>query len=300
MKLLSTELLPAPRTVVVDTSWLMWRSRYAAFHLSVELGGERVPTGHLHGSLMTLLNLSTFYDRVILAIDLDSCRKTVYPEYKAHRVKPDASPYDSYRIRGHTPQLLGIACALPNVYFCRHEGLEADDIINALIDRGDQVDVFGSDNDLLQSRKPFRMFKDLGKDGPVFVDVPAYIRDKYKLEDFSYLPIWYKVIRGDSSDNLPPAAPRYNGKLLVKLCRDLQDSQSLSSLAAYIDREADSKLAQSWPALERNHAIVCPIVPKTPLQLYRIEDYPSLQTISRFQLNTVLAALQFFPGSVLQ
>jgi len=249
---------------------------------------------------MTLLNLSTFYDRVILAIDLDSNRKTVYPEYKAHRVKPDASPYDSYRIRQHTPQLLGIASCLPNVYFCRHEGLEADDIINALIDRGDQIDVFGSDNDLLQSRKPFRMFKDLVKDQPVFVDIPAYIETKYKLEGFTFLPIWYKVVRGDSSDNLPPAAPRYNGKLLAKMCRVLQDSQDLAALAAYIDREADSKLADAWPALQRNHAIVCPLKPSTPLQLYRITEYPALQTLSRFQLTTVQAALQYFPGTVLQ
>jgi len=292
---------PKPETVFVDLSWLMYRSRYAMMNLSFVTPEGEVPTGHLHGSMMSIMNLSASYQRVVLAVDSRSPRKEIYSGYKEGRKKPNATELERYDIKLHTKFLLALASSLPNVYFIKENGLEADDLINHVISRGDDPDVFANDNDLYMNRRPCRFLTALTSGDTGFareyLDLQHYITEKYKLIGFSYLPIWYKVIRGDSSDNLPPAAPRYSGKLIQKLAGEMDGRMDWESFEQYIKETMDEKLDANREALWRNYRIVSPIIPAMPLMLKKLTMYPVLQEASSLGLLSVINNLQYYPGT---
>lgn len=290
---------PQPESVFVDLSWLMYRSRYAMMNLSFTTPEGEVPTGHLHGSMMSIMNLAAIYKRVVLAVDSRSPRRDIYPGYKEGRVKPHATELERFDIKLHTKLLLALATALPNVYFIKENGLEADDLVNHIINKGDNPDIFANDNDLFMNRNPFRVIDSLTAGDPpvVYRDMESYIIEKYKLTGFDYLPVWYKVIRGDSSDNLPPAVPRYPTKLIQKLAEHMDGSFSWKKFQLYVEETKDPRLAEHAGELRRNYAIVTPIPPAMPVMLKKLTLYPVLQEASSLGLLSVINNYQNFPGT---
>jgi 5'-3' exonuclease len=289
MKVLKKPYLEEKDTVVCDFSWMLYRNKYAMLNLSVTLAdGTVVPTGHLHGTLMQVAQLAAIFPRVVLAVD-SPCpdRFRIYPEYKGNRNKDP----DEFPIKTHTNLILAAASALPNVWFMKRNGYEADDLINHVIAVGHNPVIFGTDNDLLQNEEPFRMAKNITNGVLEYIDVPTYVRDKYKVP-LHFLPIWYKTIRGDSSDNLPPALPHFNGKKLAQLCVDLKSTRSFDSLIHYLSADPKKPLADDRKeALLRNYQIVRPkpvFTEDSPVDVYKLTGYPVGERLLAFQMFSVV------------
>lgn len=272
----------------------MYRSRYAMMGLSVALAdGTVIPTGHLHGSLTTIAQLSTLAPKVLLAVDSRSNRFDIYPEYKGNRDKKDEFP-----IKKHTMLILAAATALPNVHFIKKPGFEADDLINHIIANGDAPTIFGTDNDLMQSHKPFRMSSFISGTELECLDLGKYIREKYSIE-LDFLPVWYKVVRGDRSDNLPAAVPRYPSRLLTKLCVALQEETKFEALAEYVKSSQDRKLFDAMDLLQRNYQVVSPrpvYIEDGAIMEMKVHGFPAGQQLLNFQMAQVIQLYQSHYG----
>lgn len=292
MPTITTEdYVPAPNDVVVDLSWLMYSSRFAHYELSTLVQGEGVvPTGHIHGVLTTVANLALSTPRVILAVDsVSKERYQIFSEYKAGR---EEKRKDEYNIKVHQTLIIAAATAIPNVYFLKQDGYEADDLINYITNLGHDPILFAKDNDLFQLPKPFRVAYSLVSNYPDLVDVRAYILEKYGI-DLPYLPIWYKTVRGDPSDNLSPGCPRYPSKKLIPLCLDLKDTTDFADFAAWVGERKDPKLNQNLETLRRNYEMVRPRFPAEPPKLKKLRDYPVVEPLRRLGMRTVLGMLAY-------
>ena len=292
MQLVKVPYSPVKDTVVVDLSWLMYSSRYALMNLGVvdPATETMIPTGHIHGSLVTITQLSYSCPRVILAVDsVSPHRSEIFSGYKADRAEKRK---DEFPIKTHLPLILAAASLIPNVYFVKRDGYEADDLINHLIERGDDPIVYGKDNDLMQWNQPYRMAWDLVASVPRIIDTQVYIREKYGV-DLPYLPIWWKVIRGDASDNLPSGVPRYPSKKLVQLCMALKDERYFPALERYVKETMDEKIAPRLEDCRRNLAIVSPLPYTEPLTLKKLMDYPVAVELGKLSM---LSMLEFFRG----
>ena len=211
------------KIAVVDLSWVMHRYRYAYEDLSCKISGKRIPTGHIYGTYVFVKNLSSKYKRVILAVDSNpTLRKKILPSYKSNRIREVKDEFRDYNIHQDTEEVLAICTNFENVYYIKEEGYEADDIIGTLIKNADKDwDFYFHDDDILQNIGEYNLCVSYGKDliiGEVF-DRRKHIKEKYEL-DFNYLPLLWKVIKGDSGDCIPIGIERFPTKILKELCRD--------------------------------------------------------------------------------
>ena len=109
-------------------------------------------------------------------------RKEIYPEYKARRVKPAESIYNSFK-------MVEEICKFAPIIQIKMPGYEADDVIASLalaMAKTDEVAIVSTDYDFMQLRTP-RIF------------IGAETKNGVEPEDVPY----YKVTVGDSSDNIP-------------------------------------------------------------------------------------------------
>jgi hypothetical protein len=240
---------------VIDLSWELYRNRYALDGLGIDRTdpdtGEvyRRPTGHIYGTVTDIANIAESYDLVILAVDSFTVwRKKMLPVYKSGRRKATGDRAKDFPLRSDMPYVLGLLTYLRNVVFIEKtgengDGLEADDIISSIIlgtrtetsysenildIRKFMVSVYAVDVDVLQVPGDYLWYQNF-KDGPV--DRQAYIRHKFNL-DLDYVPHIVKTVRGDPSDKVPNAIPRFPGKLMDVLSKSLVYS------------------ANKWPAID--------------------------------------------------
>ena len=292
MRVSALSYVPVKDTIFVDLSWLIYRNLYAMAGLSVQLSdGTIIPTGHLHGTLMDIGQLSCLAPRVILAVDSPSDRFQFYPEYKGNRSKTEKDGTPKFNPRIHTNLILAVASLLPNVFFVKKTGFEADDLINHVTFLRDDPIIYGSDNDLMQLPRPFRVARNIAGNQLEFLDLPAYIENKYKIKGLAHLPIWYKTVRGDSSDNLPPGALRYPSKLLTTVCNDLKDTFDWKDFERYIEEKKDLKLKEHLATLFRNYMVVRPRslhLEDGAMDCKKLMDFDVRTPLLNFQLMAVI------------
>jgi 5'-3' exonuclease len=298
------------QVAVVDTSWMMHLFKHALSDLSIEVlvrgVPERQPTGHLYGSIEAVWNLSLSYDEVILAVDSRSNkRKTILSGYKAGRHQVTGVYEVDYSIYNDLLSLLKIVTAFDNVSYCKFDGLESDDIIASFIDatvsphkffEDKTLSCYHNDADILQTPGRYSWYRSFYKNSS---SREEYISSKFQLEGFDYLPVWYKVIRGDSSDKIPVALPRYPTKELISLCKDLP---LRATFPEFIYRLLQSSLSSKWSSiledissqgviynnLLRNYQIVSPdIVPINDLKFKKLgfSQQEAIDEASKFQIN---------------
>lgn len=221
------------KVAVVDLSYMMYKNRFAMSLLSVPVetdnGVDMVPTGHIYGCITDIKQLSFLNDIVILAVDsVAPERRELLPEYKAGRHKETGNSFDDYNIQKDTDTILSLVCSMySNVCFVREDGLEADDLIGSLIKHfGSKTErfflsVYHNDADILQTKGSYIWYRSLSD----IEDIGTYISNKFKLVErtYDYLPVWYKVIRGDSSDKIPPAIRRLPSKLVEAIIMKTYD-----------------------------------------------------------------------------
>ena len=183
------------KVLLVDSSYLMFRSYYAYPHLSK---GE-VPTGAIFGFVKTIYKLVKDFeiDYIFFAKDLPkpTWRHRLYSEYKAGRKEPDEAMVKQFPLVDEWSKLI-----TNNVL--EKEGYEADDIIKTVADdlcaRGevDEVIIFSADRDLYQL---FTNDKIKFAQGDKLFGQGEFV-EKYGVEPSLWVD--YKTLVGDASDNL--------------------------------------------------------------------------------------------------
>lgn len=211
------------KIAVVDLSWIMHRYRYAYEDFSCIINGKRIPTGHIYGAYIFVRNLSCKYKKVILAVDSNpTLRKEILPSYKSNRVKEVKDEFRDFNIHQSVEDVLTICTSFENVYYVKEDGYEADDIIGTLILKADKDwDFYFHDDDILQNIGEYNLYVSYGKKLIIgeFFDRRIHIKEKYEL-DFDYLPLLWKVIRGDDGDCIPIGVERFPAKILKELCKN--------------------------------------------------------------------------------
>jgi len=234
----------------------------------------RVPTGHVFGTVKVVWELSQHFQAVILAVDSKSpYRYEALPEYKSGRRTPTGDPFEDYSVYEDLKNILAICTARPNVHYCKVDGMEADDIIASLIKGSPEANwdlhCYFNDVDLLQTPGTYRWFS---RPGSPEVVRAGYLYEKFKWEG-DYLPLPYKVIKGDASDNIPSLIPRLRSAEVLKICRKWVEEGShtsnghiLGAMMGYTWSGAFAWVATAlcdvdsdlYRALDRNFKVVCP------------------------------------------
>ena len=225
------------------------------------------PIGHVYGTIRIVQQLASQYKAVILAVDSRSAhRYEVLPEYKAGRHAPTGDPYEDYKIMTDLMNILKICTFQSNVFYIKHDGMESDDIIASWIASSFSDDTrdlycYFNDVDILQTPGRYHWFRSFHEPE---VDRVSYIKEKFGLE-MDHLPVWWKVVRGDSSDGIPSSIPRYPSKKLRVICQDLSQSLSVDGFLAKMDVPVDRE------AIERNYNVIVPrIVSVSEFKLKRL------------------------------
>jgi DNA polymerase I len=181
-------------TLIIDTSYLIYRSYFAYPHLTY---GTK-STGAIYGFIKTILFLIETYnpDILIFALDLPepTWRHQVYPEYKAGRPPADQAMIDQIN-----PVIKWVKSITSNVF--AFSEYEADDIIATCAlkcsnEKDNQVYIFSSDRDLYQLLI-YPKIKFITEKG--LFDASNLV-EKYSVEAKDW--VFYKTLIGDNSDNI--------------------------------------------------------------------------------------------------
>jgi 5'-3' exonuclease len=189
-------LIRGDMEIVIDVSWLSYRSAYAYW----DLQDKGVHTGHVYGALMTLFTLykeySTQYNiQFVFALDGEPVwRKQQHPEYKAGRLKT----------LGYDPRtdVVTLFSFIPGK-FIQNASEEADDLIAAYIKKespnGKKFVIISADKDLWVLKDRFNV--------DVLGTKLLKVSSEHVLENFfttrSVFVSLAKAIIGDDGDNLP-------------------------------------------------------------------------------------------------
>ena len=265
---------------IVDFSWCLYKFRQAYKDI-VRTGqdGKFLPAGHVYGTIRVIKELSQQYKAVILAVDSRSNhRYKILPEYKSGRHSSTGDPYEDYPIMSDLLNILKICTYSPNVFYIKHEGMESDDIIASWIresntDESKELSCYFNDVDILQVRGRYHWFRSFHEPE---VDRRAYILNKFGL-DLDYLPVWWKVIRGDASDCIPAAMPRFPSKKLREICLSsscgfdyVTSAGDVMGCWTFLPSDLAILVNAKRRAVERNICMVYPMtVPVSDLKLKR-------------------------------
>lgn len=182
-------------------------------------------------------------------------RKQIDPEYKINRCKRDEAFYRSL------DYLHLILLNYKNNYrTIKVEGMEADDLVETLVELNSEDSILLISNDL----DWFRAISDK-------VHVAKYEKKDYKIYDkkafkdrFGFQPTknkicLFKSFKGDSGDNVPSGVPGIRTKVLVKL---ISEYDSISEIARNIEKIKyltpifKQRIMENIPRLLMNYKLV--------------------------------------------
>ncbi|MEM1312656.1 MAG: 5'-3' exonuclease H3TH domain-containing protein [Patescibacteria group bacterium] len=190
------------KALIIDTSYLIYRSFFAYPHLTA----KGVYTGAFFGFAKTILTLIQQYkpDELVFANDTTAptWRHDVLADYKGNR------PEIQEEMVQQIPLIKNwIKDITPNIF--SQDGFEADDFIYTVSSQiaagnnpNDQILIFSSDKDLYQilvEPQVFFLQTKTSKDGWKLFGQAEFI-EKYGLDPKQWLD--YKALTGDPSDNL--------------------------------------------------------------------------------------------------
>lgn len=163
--------------------------------------------------LISLANYSNVLksDRVILALENRSWRKTYYPLYKANRAAVKDTDEKIELFYEAVNKASDFMNDFTNAKVIRVDGAEGDDIIAILAQKfsveGDKTIIVSTDGDFRQllRYKGVKIFNPIKK---------AYSND------YSHLDYITKIIKGDPGDNIPSSYPRIKADILKAISSD--------------------------------------------------------------------------------
>jgi 5'-3' exonuclease len=193
--------------LLLDTASLWYRAYYGVPESVVSKSGQ--PVNAIRGVLDMTARLITQYrpDRIVACLDCDwrpSWRVALFPEYKANRLKADATEEMPDTLAPQIPILLETLAAF-GIAMHGADDYEADDVIATLThsEVGPTTIVTG-DRDLFQlvddGRRTTVAYIARGVSQHELVN-ENWISKKYGIPSKSYS--FYATLRGDPSDGLP-------------------------------------------------------------------------------------------------
>ena len=227
---------------LVDGSSYLYRAFFALPPLTTSTG---VPTGAVLGVLNMLNKLLKEEDPELIAVVLDAPGRTfrdeLFEEYKAHRPPmPD-------ELRSQIAPLIEAIPAL-GLPMLRIEGVEADDVIGTLADRGAaaglEVVISTGDKDMAQ----------LVNDRITCVNTMFETKlDRAGVKaKFDVLPeqiVDYLALVGDSSDNIP-GVPKVGPKTAAKWLNEYGSADGIVAHASDIAGKVGESLRENLDTLE--------------------------------------------------
>ena len=247
-----------------DLSWVAYKYRhYYKDSCRRDNNGQIFPVGHVYGTINIVQQLASQYKSVILSVDSHAPHRfEALPEYKSGRHSPTGDPYEDYRIMTDLMNILKICTYQSNVFYIKHDGLESDDIIaswlaSSVSNNDWDLSCYFNDVDILQTPGKYHWFRSFHEPE---VDRASYLKEKFGL-DLDYLPVWWKVVRGDQSDGIPSSIPRFPSKKLVGLC--LEAATGLPKDIPWFMQKIGYPFegaAQIRGNVQRNYDVVCPKV----------------------------------------
>jgi 5'-3' exonuclease len=225
--------------VIIDGMNFAYRNHYGN-HLTHEImvDGERqiLRTGMLYGFANLLLARHNKYPNaefIVLWEGENSWRRKKYPFYKSNRKTrrslslssaEDSEKREFYECVDQLQEFLSQI----NVKQVSHDTLEADDLA------GYFVELYGEDVLLVSNDHDWQMLADTADvmvEGTILKKSPPGL-------------FWHKVIRGDSSDKIPPGLPRIRSEILSKLLPQIHCTEDIPLLLKSMDQESWAKRAE--------------------------------------------------------
>lgn len=282
---------------IIDLSWIIHKYRHSLKDLCTYRNNVLVPTGHVYGTYKFVGKIASISDRVILAVDSKSYRrKGIYSAYKSNRHIPSGNPYDDYDCFQDLGNILALCTSFNNVYYVKEDDCEADDIIATFIKKSRTVPsewyMYFRDNDILQTKGDYILMVDFKSGNTEYpCKRNTYLKEKFEI-DKDYLPLIYKVIRGDTSDCIKPSIPRYPKDLLLKCCNEIGYEPNLEEIIKVLLSQSYNKLwkeriellkdtnSEIYKNVKTNYEIVKPIT-DVPLKL-RKSDVKDIDPILNY------------------
>jgi DNA polymerase I len=222
---------------LIDLSGYVFRAYHAIQPLN-SAGGE--PTHATLGTVNMLERLLKQCRPALIAVAMDSgkhtFRRTIYPEYKAHR--PEAPP-DLHQQMKRVEEIVR-ALGIPVLV---HGGVEADDLIATAVSqargRGLRTVIVSSDKDLLTLVGPDVVLWDTMRDR---VLGPDEVTERYAVRVDQMTDLL--ALMGDSSDNIP-GVPSVGPKTAAEL---LNEHGSIQGIYEHLDQIKRKKLRETLEA----------------------------------------------------
>jgi len=186
-------------------------------------------------------------------------KRNLYPDYKANRNKSRITNYSIFNskeeeteaINNQVSRLIQYLQCLPVTIICI-DGIEADDVIGYLAIKFEnfaltnKVTIMSSDKDFLQlTSDKTQIYSPTKK----LIYTPQDVSNEYGINHHNFIN--YKILMGDSSDNLP-GIPGLGPKKLLKLFPILNENKQLTldEILEYSKTKVDQHLLYS-SVLER-------------------------------------------------
>lgn len=290
------------KIAVVDFSWCLYRFKNSLKELSCEKDGQTIPTGHIYGTIKFVKELSDRYDRVILCRDSHNCfRKQISSSYKSNRHKVTGDWFFDYDVHKDSDNIVKMLSRLPNVFVAEKEGFEADDIIAYFIKKSRNWDFYFRDTDILQTRGEYQLMVTFSQ--PLLVGNAINRNEAVKTKcgvSKDFLPMIWKVVKGDSGDCIPIGLKRFPSKDLTEICSTVEsDNLSFEEIINLLLKHEykgiwkeriqvlKDKNSETYKKLEMNYNLVKPAIPEE-VSLKRFEFDKSLFSVYNINQEKLL------------
>lgn len=281
------------QVILIDMSWLLYRSYYAFQNLTNQDG---LSTGQYFGLSSTLQTIKEHYpNNLILLVDdgKPQQRKELNESYKANREQNNFF-YDKRHIVDCIIQ------KLPEVYRVYNSLVEADDLlftISKIKDYNNSYIIFTSDKDLYQALDETTVLSSELKSGHFITkDIQSEQYVNYFQDLEPYQVPYYRAVLGDPSDNLKAIYPRFPKKvayLFAKNCilstgvktpdKELLDSLSDTQKTHLLNIYTSKEFITNLKIMKLDPVEIIPIMHKNKT------EQEVQETLRYLQLNKFLA-----------
>lgn len=264
------------RLLAVDGNSMAHRA-WHAISGSQDETGEFVAAGVL-GLVSTVWHHGP-YDAVVIAFDHPvNARRLAHAHYKAGReTDPD--------LAARLLDLPGRIAATGIATVTEH-GLEADDLVAALVDRASartwRTDVLSGDQDLTALVGPsVRLLRPRATMADLVVTTPAVVQRVYGVRPDQYRA--FAALRGDPSDGLA-GVHGIGPKAAAQLMRDFDHLERLLACLAWLPTKVERAIRAGRHRVLENLAIMSPMVPT--------QDLGPVLDRARVDLDEVITVLE--------
>lgn len=247
--------------VLVDYSWLCYRSHHSNSDRLVDMHGVTCRNGVIYGVYRAISDILSYYGkRVEIYLVLDGfpeLNMSLQASYKANRVHDEGKEVISVSWFELAKQLT----ILEGVKVVYHSRMEADDSIGYMVDslagKGERIVILSGDMDLCQlvddskdvvvcNREMELGFERVFKESDIFKEYGMY-PDGIAL---------YKALAGDSSDNVK-GVYRIRRDVVKKIVGSVSSIESFEQYARLVgDEKLRNKLLENMDKIKSNYRIV--------------------------------------------